>query len=223
MSVINISSYNADRLYRSMYPRGSEMRDQRLSRRYLPVNRAQDSALLGSGVLQYVNSIKAASASLSDSLKDLDDDFIFFNTKSVEDLAYSYNSLYYEAFTNSSDPKAESLAARMLRISATHAESLKDIGIDFDQYGMMTVDARQLDESAKNGNLEQFFSMHNSKSYGFTNQLAKLAGNVTHNTSNFVSKYAFGNNLTENFTYTSLGTFAHDNTFNTGLIFDYSF
>ena len=143
--------------------------------------------------------------------------------KAVEDFVRSFNDLYKEGIKNSSDQKAEDLASKMLSIGKTYLNGLSAIGISFDKEGMMTINTEKLNTAAENGKLQQFFTENSGRNYGFTNQISKLSNNVSSNTSNFVTKSVFANNLTENFAYSNIGELLQYNFFSTGLIFDYSF
>jgi len=141
----------------------------------------------------------------------------------VEGLVKSYNDLYSEAAQKTNDPKAQNLATKMVNTSKTYFNTLSSIGIGFDGDGKMTLDATRLNEAAGNGNLEKFFTQNAGKNYGFTNQLARLADNVSQNTSNYVTKSVFGNELFENFAYSGSGNLLQYNSMNSGWIFDYLF
>ena len=141
----------------------------------------------------------------------------------VENLVKSYNDLYSEAAQKTNDPKAQNLATKMVNTSKTYYDSLASIGIGFDGDGRMTLDAARLNTAAENGKLEKFFTQNAGKNYGFTNQLARLADNVSQNTSNYVTKSVFGNELFENFAYSGSGNLLQYNSMNSGWIFDYLF
>ena len=140
----------------------------------------------------------------------------------VEGMVNSYNSLFGAAAQMTDDPKAQNLASKMVNISKTYSSSLSSIGIGFDNDGRMTLDKSKVDAAADNGSLERFFTQNSGKNYGFTNQLSRLSDNVSKNTSNYVSRSAFGNNLTENFAYTGLGDLLQYSIQSSGWIFDYS-
>ena len=146
---------------------------------------------------------------------------IEYAKSAVKDLVMSYNDIYIEALKNSSDPKAESLATRLLNVSKMYAGTLSEIGVGFDKDGKMTINEDQFNKAAENGKLEKFFTDNSGKNYGFTYQLGKLADNVSRNTSNFVTKSIFGNNLMENFSYTGAGNMLSYNYMNSGWLFDY--
>ena len=140
----------------------------------------------------------------------------------VENMVKSYNDLFSEAAQNTNDLKAQNLASKMISISKTYSGSLSSIGIGFDVDGKMTIDSKKLGEAADNGKLERFFTENSGKNYGFTNQLSRLADNVSNNTSNYVSKTQFGNSLAENFAYNSFGNMLSYNSSSLGWLFDYS-
>ena len=146
-----------------------------------------------------------------------------FAKSSVSDLVKSYNDLYIEAAQKLNDPKAQNLATKMINTSKTYLESLSNIGIGFDKDGKMTLDDAKLNAAAENGKLENFFTENSGKNYGFTNQLSKLADNVTRNTGNYVSSSVLGNSLTENFAYSGFAELIQYSYLNSGLLFDYSF
>ena len=141
----------------------------------------------------------------------------------VENLVKSYNDLYAESVTRTNDPKSQNLASKMLNVSKTYSKSLSDIGIGFDNDGRMTIDKQKLAKAAESGKLEQFFKENSGKSFGFTNQIGRLADNVSRNTSNYVSSSLFGSNLGENFAYSSFGDLIQYNYLSVGSIFDYLF
>ena len=150
--------------------------------------------------------------------KDID-----YAKSAVEGLVKSYNDLYIEAAQKTNDPKAQNLATKLVNISKTYSGALSNIGIGFDSEGRMTIDAKKLGEAADNGSLEKFFTENIGKNYGFTNQLARLSGNVSLNTSNYVSRSTFENDLMENFAYSGFGNPIQYNYLSTGWLFDYSF
>jgi len=141
----------------------------------------------------------------------------------VQNMVQSYNSLFSAAAQNSGDPKAQGLASRMLNVTGAYSKSLSDVGIGFDSSGRMTIDSKKLNEAAESGRLEQFFTQNSGRNYGFTNQLERLADNVSKNTSNFVSSSQFGSALGENFAYSGIGDLLQYNYMNSGSIFDYMF
>ena len=139
----------------------------------------------------------------------------------VKDLVAGYNDIYVEALKNSSDPKAEGLAMKMLNTSKLYLSSLSSIGVGFDKDGKMTIDDEQFSKAADNGKLEKFFMDNSGRNFGFTYQLGKIADDVTRNTSKYVTKSIFGNNLMENFSYSGTGSLQSYNYTNTGWLFDY--
>lgn len=143
--------------------------------------------------------------------------------KAVDDLVKSYNDLYSEAVQKTNDPKAQNLASRMLNTAKPYSNALANVGIGFNGDGKMTIDTKQLDKAAESGKLEQFFTENNGKNYGYTNQLSRLADNVSRNTSNYVSSSQFGSALGENFAYSSFGDLVQYNFLSAGSIFDFSF
>ena len=223
MSAINVSNIAAGSLSRTIYPSSFEERTARIGRKYFPDNKARNFSPLGSDTLMYVNNIRAASASISDALSELSDGFSLTDVIAAESLAAGYNLLFSEAIYSSKDPKAESIASKMQNVSSSHTESLSQIGVEFDQFGLMTIDPEKLDEASENGDLRSFFSESIGSFKGFANQLVGLSANLIHNTTNFISRLDFGNHLTEKFTYTKTGEMTQYNCFSSGLIFDYSF
>ena len=141
----------------------------------------------------------------------------------LDNMVKSYNDLYVEAAQNTNDPKAQNLATKMVNVSKTYFGSLSNIGIGFDSSGRMTLDTARLNSAAENGSLEKFFTENSGKNYGFTNQLARLADNVSLNTANYVSSSLIGSALTENYAYTSFAELIQYNYLSAGLLFDYSF
>ena len=146
-----------------------------------------------------------------------------YSKTAVENFIKSYNDLYSAAAQNVDDFKAQNLATKMINTSKVYLGSLTDIGIGFDKDGLMTLDSEKFDVAAKNGSLEKFFTENSGKNYGFTNQIAKLADNVTRNTANYVSSKQLGNSLMENFAYSGFAELIQYNYLSSGLLFDYSF
>jgi len=140
--------------------------------------------------------------------------------KAVENMVNSYNDLYSAAAVNVNDPKAQNLASKMVSISKTYSGSLANIGIGFNKDGQMTVDAKKLDAAAKDGRLDTFFTEDRSRNYGFSNQISKLASNVTNNTASYVSRNEFRNPLIEDFPYSSYGEILRNNYGNAGWFLD---
>lgn len=143
--------------------------------------------------------------------------------KAVDDLVKSYNDLYAEAAQKTSDPKAQNLATKMVNTAKPYVNSLSSIGIGFNSDGKMTIDSATLNKAAESGKLEKFFTENAGKNYGYTNQLGKLADNVSRNTSNYVSSSQFGSALSENFAYSSFGDLIQYNFLSAGSLFDFSF
>ena len=139
----------------------------------------------------------------------------------VQNMVSSYNNLFSEAAQKTGDPKAQNLASKMVNISSTYSKSLSNVGIGFTNDGKMTIDTQKLNQAAENGKLQQFFTENSGKSYGFTNQLGRLADNVSRNTSNFVSSSMFGNNLGENFSYSRFGDLLQYNYLGAGSLLDF--
>jgi len=135
----------------------------------------------------------------------------------------SFNDLYSEALQRTNDPKAQNLASKMLNISSTYTRSLSSVGIGFDTSGKMTIDSKKLNEAAESGKLETFFTENSGRNFGFSNQIGRLADNVSRNTSNFVSSSQFGSKLGENFAYSSFGDLIQYNFLSAGSILDYLF
>jgi len=141
----------------------------------------------------------------------------------VNDMVKSFNSLFSAAAGNVNDPKAQNLASRMINVSSAYSKSLSDIGIGFDNSGRMTIDAERLNKAADSGRLEQFFTESSGRNFGFSASLGRLAGQVSTNTSNFVSTSLFGNALGENFAYSGIGDLIQYNFMGTGSLLDYMF
>ena len=141
----------------------------------------------------------------------------------VESLVKNYNELYSASAQNTDDLKAQKLATKMVNTSKAYIGTLSNVGIGFDKDGKMTLDKAQLSKASESGKLEQFFTENSGKNYGFTNQLSKLADNVTRNTSSYVSSSQFGSALSQDFSYSSFGDLIQYNFLSAGSIFDYSF
>ena len=236
MNIYNISSIYG--LYNTMYQGSTSLNSIKLNRDYFQTDQKQSSSQLGGEALKYINGIKLSSKNIGTALKDLSGaaftkkptDSTEQNNSSkdraivaVEKLVKNYNDLYVEAVKRTNDQKAQNLASKMINISKTYSGSLSKVGIGFDGDGKMTLDTKKLNEALENGSLEQFFTQNNGKNYGFTNQLSRLADNVSSNTSNYVSRSEFGSDLTENFAYSSYGSLLQYNYLSTGWLFDYAF
>ena len=141
----------------------------------------------------------------------------------IEGMVRNYNNLYSAAAENTSDPRAQNLASRMVSISSTYSRSLSEIGIGFDSSGRMTIDEKRMDQAQESGKLESFFTENSGRNYGFTNQVSRLADNVSRNPASFVSSSAFGSNLSQNFAYTNIGDLIQYNYLGVGTIMDFMF
>lgn len=140
----------------------------------------------------------------------------------VKDMVSSYNDLFGAAVENKGDPKAQSLASKLLNITSVYSKSLSDVGIGFNSEGKLTIDSEKLNKAAENGSLEKLFTQDRGKNYGFTNQLERLASNVSNNTSAYVSNSVF-NNQGNSVGYPGFGNISQLQALNAGSIFDYSF
>ena len=222
-------------MYTTMFQGNQSLSGIKMNRNSYTAYRTQGSKQLEDSALQYVKTIKTASKNLSDSLKSLsgaaftkkaaataDTDTVYAK-EAVEKMVKNYNDLYAEAAQKTDSPKAQSLAVKMVNISKVYSGSLSNIGIGFDSDGRMKLDAKQLDAAAQSGKLQKFFTENAGKNYGFTNQLAKLANNVSQNTSNYVSSKEIGAALTENFAYSGFGEPKQYKYMSSGLLFDYMF
>ncbi|MCL2078250.1 MAG: hypothetical protein FWH17_00225 [Oscillospiraceae bacterium] len=141
----------------------------------------------------------------------------------VNDMVKSFNSLFSAAVGNTGDPKAQSLASRLMNVGSAYSKSLSDIGIGFDSSGKMTIDSAKLNKAEESGKLQQFFTENSGKNYGFTAQLGKLAGNVSNNTSMFVSNSIWGDGAGSSFSYNGFGNAQQMSNMRAGSIFDFSF
>lgn len=228
------NSYGLYDLYNSMFNSNMALNSNKLYKSIFP-DKNEDQKALGENALSYVKNIKSSSQGLSKSIKTLsgmaytgkteeDTDKAQTASKSaVEDFVKSYNDLYSTAAEKLDDPKAQKLATKLVNIAKTYSGSLAGVGIGFDGDGKMTINKETLDKAAENGKLETFFTQNNGKNYGFTNQLANLADNVSRNTSNYVSSSVIGNSLMENFGYNSTGKTNQYNFLNSGWLFNYLF
>ena len=232
MKIGNIgNNYGIYNLYSSMMQNSLALKNNKLFKELFPTNKAADKNALGEDALSYVKNIKASSKSLGDSLKTLsgpafkaqEDGSTGKAVAAVEDFVKNYNDLYSEAVQKQDDPKAQKLATKLLNISKTYNGSLAGIGIDFDKDGKMKIDKQRLETAADNGKLQTFFTQNNGKNYGFTNQLANVADNVSRNTSSFVSSSVLGNSLMDAFTYSGTGKTNQYNFLNSGMLFDFLF
>ena len=143
--------------------------------------------------------------------------------KAVEDMVKNYNDLFSTALKNTNDTKAQSLASRLMSTSSTYSGALSKIGIGFDGSGKMTIDSKKMDQAQEDGSLERFFTENSGRNYGFTNQLSRIADNVSNNPANYVSSSMFGSNLSQNFAYSSFGDLIQYNYLSTGSLMDFFF
>ena len=141
----------------------------------------------------------------------------------IEDMVKSYNNLFSAAAQNTDDPKAQSLASRLLSTVSLYSGALSDIGIGFDSSGRMRIDSERMNKAQESGRLERFFTENSGRNFGFTNQLSRLADNVSRNPGNYVSSSMFGSNLSQNFAYSSFGDLIQYNYLSAGSILDYMF
>jgi len=183
-----------------------------------PIRTSQSNTVnLGNGVSATFNKASDQAVTISQG-RDMD-----YAKSALQSMVNSYNDLYSEAVQRTGDPKAQNLASRMVSISKTYSGSLSDLGIGFDSSGRMTIDSKKLDAAADSGRLERFFTENSGKNFGFTNQISRLADNVSRNTSSFVSSSMFGSNLSENFSYSSLGSLMQFNHLRVGSLLDFMF
>lgn len=183
-----------------------------------PIRTSQSNTVnLGNGVSATFNKASEQAVTISQG-RDMD-----YAKSALQSMVNSYNDLYSEAVQRTGDPKAQNLASRMVSISKTYSGSLSDLGIGFDSSGRMTIDSKKLDAAADSGRLERFFTENSGKNFGFTNQISRLADNVSRNTSSFVSSSMFGSNLSENFSYSSLGSLMQFNHLRVGSLLDFMF
>lgn len=147
----------------------------------------------------------------------------------VEDMVSSYNKLFTAAADRTGDTKAQGLASRMVNVSSVYSKQLSDVGIGFDNSGKMTIDSDKLNKAAEDGSLEKLFTQDRGKNYGFTNQLERLASNVSNNTSAFVGNSVFGSandifgSTNDIISYSGSGSASQMAASRAGSIFDYSF
>jgi len=143
-------------------------------------------------------------------------------TKSyVEDLVKSYNNLYSVAAEKTDDMRAQNLALKMVNISKTYSNTLSNIGLGFDSSGRMTINSEKMNKAAESGKLDQFFTENRGKSYGFTNQLGRLADSISRNPGNFVSSSMFGGGMMGNSGYTGFGSATQFNFYSPGSLMDF--
>ncbi len=109
----------------------------------------------------------------------------------VRDLANSYNALYSAALENTDDTKANALFSKMVGASRVYAGTLSQLGINFDDSGRMTLDETKLQQSADSGALAAFFTENRGTNFGYTNQLKRIADDVTNNTQRYASASSF--------------------------------
>ena len=225
------NSYGIYNLYSAMFQNSMSLNSNKLYKDLFPSSKTDDKKQLEQSALQYVKNIKSASKNLNASISNLSGAAFKApaegeeskSISAVEDFVKNYNDLYSEAIQKQDDPKAQSLATKLLNISKTYSGSLSNIGIGFDGDGRMTINKETMNKAAENGKLETFFTQNKGKNYGFTNQLSNLANNNSRNTSNYVSSSVLGNSLMENFSYSSAGKTNQYNFLNSGWLFDYLF
>ena len=139
----------------------------------------------------------------------------------IEDMVRNYNNLFSTAVQNTDDPRAQSLASRLTSTSGTYSRALSEVGIEFDSSGRMMIDEDRLNQAQDSGRLERFFTENTGRNYGFTNQMSRLADNVSRNTSNFVSSTAVGSSLYDSFAYSGFGDLIQYNFLGVGSIMDF--
>jgi hypothetical protein len=217
------------------------MVNNRLSRDLLPPNNARGQGSLSVNAMQYVSDIKSSSSELSNVLRDLSGPAFKQQTTTVdntgeprskdmshvrgvvESLVRSYNNLFSAAAENVNDFKAQSLASRLMNVTAAYSRSLSEIGIGFDNSGKMTIDTPRLNQAFESGRLEQFFTENSGNNFGFTATLGRLADNVSNNPANFVSSPMFDSPMSGNFAYSGFGQPIQSNFPGSGSLFDYMF
>jgi len=139
----------------------------------------------------------------------------------INDMVRSYNNLFSAAAENTNDPRAQNLASRLLNTARIYAGSLNEIGINFDNSGRMRIDNERMNQAMQSGRLETFFTENSGRNFGFTNQMGRLADNVSRNPANFVTNSLFGGNLSGNFGYSGFGNLMQFNSLAAGSLMDF--
>jgi flagellar hook-associated protein 2 len=141
----------------------------------------------------------------------------------INDMVRSFNNLFSAAAENVKDPRAQDLANRLLDTVRTFSRGLNEIGITFDDSGRMRINNDRMNQAMENGRLEQFFTQNAGMNFGFTNQLERLASNVSRNPGNFVTNTMTGGNFSGGSGGMGLGNQMHFGSLNTGMLFDFMF
>ena len=185
--------------------------------------------------LKYVQNIKSGSAAVKNSLSALTGGSAFKQATAsakgndkdlplsrVQDLANSYNELYAATLDNPNDLKTNRLFTQLVSNSKTYASALGNIGIGFDKNGYMTVDKDLVNKAAEDGRLEKFFTENHNASYGFANQLYRIADDANRNTGKYISPSTIASSLMNDFTdyYGFYKSMSYNNYNTVGLLFD---
>ena len=109
----------------------------------------------------------------------------------VENLVEQYNSLYGAALGNESDKRANRLFSDLVSNSRTYSGQLSKAGIGFDENGYMTLDKEKASSAARDGSLEKLFTENAGRSYGFQNNLSRIAARAERNTNQYASPSSF--------------------------------
>lgn len=100
---------------------------------------------------------------------------------SAKKLVENFNSLLTNAAGGSR------LSRELSSVSRSYASSLSKIGIDVAKDGSLSVNQDKLNAAAKDGKLQDFFKQDMGKTYGFSNNLSRVAGNVERSPLNYTS------------------------------------
>ena len=169
-----------------------------------PQTSSTNSVNIGGGVTAILKKAGSESVSIS---RGVDSDFAI---KKAEEMASQYNSLYGAALGNTSDNRANRLFNDLVSNSRTYTSSLAKVGINFDGNGYMTIDKDKMAAAAEDGSLEAFFTENAGRSYGFQNNLGRIADRADNNTNQYASASSFtqstGNNLYANSYANSIST-----------------
>lgn len=130
----------------------------------------------------------------------------------VESLVQGVNNLFSAASQNTSDPKAQGLASRVMNIFSANSTALSEVGIGFTAQGRLSINSDRLNSAFESGRAQDLFG--GNQNFGFAAQLGRLADQVTNSTSTFVTSSLFGQNTGGN---------NQNNIFNTGSLFDFTF
>lgn len=103
----------------------------------------------------------------------------------VKDVLSEYNKLLNSADANNR------LTRELSSVTKAYSSTLGRLGINVGSDGSLSVDESKLTAAAEDGRLQEFFTQDRGRSYGFSNQLNRVAGNVNRSTLNYSNSNPF--------------------------------